>query len=200
MDPDEEFRTLWVGGLVADKVDEDLLYELMLNAGPVESVRIPKGRQFGFVKFVHPEAVPYAVELFGHDTKLFGGYLRLQNKALGLGINNGYRPNPAPNPQYQPNPAPVMAPQGFMVTNNGFTVPANLPPPPVENFRGRDDRRDHHRDDNRSRSRSQGGFGRDRGYDSGRHRGGGGGGGGGRRDQSWDGRSRHQRNDYNKRR
>lgn len=88
---DEEKRTLWVGG-IDSRVDEELLYELMLNAGPIVSVTIPKDKQtmrskpFAFVLYEYEESLPYAVELF-KDTKLFGGSLKLQNRATGLGIS-----------------------------------------------------------------------------------------------------------------
>lgn len=88
---DEERRTLWVGG-IDSRVDEELLYELMLNAGPIINVTIPKDKQtnrpkpFAFVLYEYEESLPYAVELF-KDTKLFGASLRLQNRATGLGIS-----------------------------------------------------------------------------------------------------------------
>jgi len=87
---DEERRTLWVGG-IDSRVDEELLYELMLNAGPIETVTIPKdkftlrAKSFAFVKYEYEESVAYAADLFC-DTKLFGTQLRLQNKATGVGI------------------------------------------------------------------------------------------------------------------
>ncbi|XP_036342411.1 RNA-binding protein 7-like [Rhagoletis pomonella] len=65
---DEQLRTLFVGNL-DDRVTEDLLYEVFLQAGPVEAVRIPKdnsGRQrsFGFVVYSHRCTPPYAIRLF----------------------------------------------------------------------------------------------------------------------------------------
>lgn len=62
---DRDARTLFVGN-IAEKVTEDLLYELMLQAGPIEEVRIPKDREtqkqksFGFVLFKYRCAVEYA--------------------------------------------------------------------------------------------------------------------------------------------
>lgn len=66
MDADEQ-RTIWCGNL-SDKVTEEILYELFLQAGPVRRVKIPKdkeGRQlsYGFVTFKHVESVPYAITL-----------------------------------------------------------------------------------------------------------------------------------------
>ncbi|XP_067623756.1 RNA-binding protein 7 [Eurosta solidaginis] len=65
---DEQSRTLYVGNL-EDRVTEDLLYEIFLQAGPIESVRIPKdnnGRQrsFGFVVYTHRCTPSYALKLF----------------------------------------------------------------------------------------------------------------------------------------
>ncbi|KAK2707768.1 RNA-binding protein 7-like [Artemia franciscana] len=72
---DEDSRTLFVASL-PEQVTEDLLYELLLQAGPVEKVTIPKdkdGKQknFAFVQFKHEESVLYSVELF-LTTTLFG--------------------------------------------------------------------------------------------------------------------------------
>ncbi|XP_030383428.1 putative tRNA pseudouridine synthase Pus10 [Scaptodrosophila lebanonensis] len=65
---DEEQRTLFCGNL-DEHVTDDILYEIFLQAGPIESVRIPKdggGRQrnFGFVTYFHLSAVPFALDLF----------------------------------------------------------------------------------------------------------------------------------------
>lgn len=67
MDCDDDRKTVWCGNL-SDKVTEELLYELFLQAGPVRRVKIPKdkdGKQFsyGFVTFKHAESVPYAISL-----------------------------------------------------------------------------------------------------------------------------------------
>ncbi len=89
---DEEKRTLWVGG-ISDQVDEEILYELFVNAGPLAGVYIPVDREtrrkkpFAFVKFCHPESVPYAVDVM-RDVRLFGRPMRMQNKATGAGMNS----------------------------------------------------------------------------------------------------------------
>lgn len=58
-----------------EKVTEELLYELFLQAGPLEDVRIPQvngvSRNFGFVIFTHEESVPYAIALLDQIT-LYG--------------------------------------------------------------------------------------------------------------------------------
>jgi len=90
---DEQLRTLWVGG-ISDRVDEETLFELFINAGPLQSVRIPVDREtkkqkpFAFVLFAHSESLPFAYELF-RDIKLYGRPLRMQNKETGLGLGGG---------------------------------------------------------------------------------------------------------------
>ncbi|XP_069695561.1 RNA-binding protein 7 [Periplaneta americana] len=80
---DEDKRTVWCGNL-SEKVTEEVLYELFLQAGPLEKVRIPKdrdGRQrnFGFITFKHECSVPYSVALF-EGTSLFNKLLILQSR------------------------------------------------------------------------------------------------------------------------
>ena len=105
-EPDEEqLRTLWCGGL-NEKVTEEVntffgrfytsdaliqvLYELFLNAGPLERVTIPKDREtkqqknFGFIVFEHEESVKFAYDLL-NGVELHRGKIRLQNKTTGLG-------------------------------------------------------------------------------------------------------------------
>jgi hypothetical protein len=93
-EPDEEqLRTLWCGGL-NEKVTEEVLYELFLNAGPLERVTIPKDREtkqqknFGFIVFEHEESVKFAYDLL-NGVELHRGKIRLQNKTTGLGLDSG---------------------------------------------------------------------------------------------------------------
>jgi len=93
-EPDEEqLRTLWCGGL-NDKVTEEVLYELFLNAGPLERVTIPKDRDtkqqksFGFIVFEHEESVKFAYDLL-NGVELHRSKIRLQNKTTGLGLDGG---------------------------------------------------------------------------------------------------------------
>ncbi|XP_076466752.1 uncharacterized protein LOC143297996 [Babylonia areolata] len=76
-------NTLWVGGL-ADEVTEDHLYELFLQAGPLEKVVRPKDKdgtckKFAFVEFRHAESVPYAIQVMD-GVKLFNHHLRLKGR------------------------------------------------------------------------------------------------------------------------
>ncbi|KAK7871632.1 hypothetical protein R5R35_001819 [Gryllus longicercus] len=80
---DEDSRTIWCGNL-SENVSEEILYELFLQAGPLQSVRIPKSREgkqraFGFVTYKHECSVPYALALF-EGTELFRKELRLQSR------------------------------------------------------------------------------------------------------------------------
>lgn len=62
---DKDSRTLFVGN-IGEKVTEELLYELMLQAGPIEEINIPKDKEtkkqksFGFILFKYKCAVEYA--------------------------------------------------------------------------------------------------------------------------------------------
>ncbi|KAH8333665.1 hypothetical protein KR059_002018 [Drosophila kikkawai] len=65
---DEEQRTLFCGNL-DERVSEEILYEVFLQAGPIEEVRIPtdnmgRQRNFGFVTYQHQCAVPFALQLY----------------------------------------------------------------------------------------------------------------------------------------
>lgn len=78
--------TLYVGNL-DDKVTESLLWELMLQVGPVAHVHIPRDRitqthqGYGFVEFVGEEDADYALKVMS-GVRLFGKTLRL-NKSSG---------------------------------------------------------------------------------------------------------------------
>ncbi|KAL1140890.1 hypothetical protein AAG570_000818 [Ranatra chinensis] len=63
------------------KVTELLLYELFLQAGPIDRVHIPsldgKNRTYGFVTFKHKCSVPYASQLM-KNTYLYGRKLMVR--------------------------------------------------------------------------------------------------------------------------
>ncbi|XP_028172065.1 RNA-binding protein 7 [Ostrinia furnacalis] len=80
---EDDNRTLWCGNL-PEQVTEELLYELFLQAGPLEKVRIARdkdGRQksFAFITFCHEVSVPYAIALF-RGTALYHKTLTLQGR------------------------------------------------------------------------------------------------------------------------
>lgn len=68
MDSDtNDQRTIWCGNL-SEKLTEEILYELFLQAGPIQRVSIPKDREgrplsYGFVTFKHESSVQYATQL-----------------------------------------------------------------------------------------------------------------------------------------
>ncbi|XP_021706925.1 RNA-binding protein 7-like [Aedes aegypti] len=81
---EEDERTLWCGNL-AEKVTEELLYELFLQAGPVEMVKIPQDkdkrpRSFAFITFAHGASVEYAMNIFD-GTRLFNRQLTIHKKS-----------------------------------------------------------------------------------------------------------------------
>ena len=79
----EEKKTLYCGNL-DHRVTEELLYEVFLQAGPLESVKIPiiRGRpaNFAFVEYVHACSAPYALKLY-EGLKLFRKAVNIQYKA-----------------------------------------------------------------------------------------------------------------------
>ncbi|XP_021712243.1 RNA-binding protein 7-like [Aedes aegypti] len=101
---EEDERTLWCGNL-AEKVTEELLYELFLQAGPVEMVKIPQDkdkrpRSFAFITFAHGASVEYAMNIFD-GTRLFNRQLTIHKKSKN-GQNAG-SPK-VNNPQQKPWP------------------------------------------------------------------------------------------------
>ncbi|XP_043286500.1 splicing regulator RBM11 isoform X1 [Venturia canescens] len=83
MDMSRDMRTLWCGNL-SNRVTEDILYELFLQAGPLEEVKIPRDRDsrpraYGFVTYKHDESVDYALELY-KGTSLYGKELCIDKK------------------------------------------------------------------------------------------------------------------------
>jgi RNA recognition motif-containing protein len=77
--------TLFVGEL-AEEVTEELVWELMLQAGPVSRVHLPKDKLsgthqgYGFVEFATAEDADYALRVL-NMVKLFGRSLRLNRSA-----------------------------------------------------------------------------------------------------------------------
>lgn len=84
---DEEQRTLFVANL-DERVTEELLYEVFLQAGPIERVKIPKdnagrARSFGFVTYTSRISLPYAMHLLkGLSLYRKSLAIKFQNKAV----------------------------------------------------------------------------------------------------------------------
>ncbi|XP_063236001.1 RNA-binding protein 7 [Bacillus rossius redtenbacheri] len=105
----DDQRTLWCGNL-ADKVTEAILYELFLQAGPLQRVTIPtdrdgRQRSYAFITFKHECSVLYALSLF-EDTKLFNRVLSLSAKSgrAAEGLDRG------PSGRRAEAPVPLVAP------------------------------------------------------------------------------------------
>ena len=73
--------TVYVGGL-DEQCTEELIWELMLQAGPVVNVHMPKDRItgihmfYGFVEFLSEEDADYAIKVL-NMIKLFGKPIRI---------------------------------------------------------------------------------------------------------------------------
>lgn len=70
----DDAKTVWCGNL-SDQVTEELLFELFLQAAPLERVRIPTDREgrksnFAFITFKHEVSVNYAQQLL-NGTRLY---------------------------------------------------------------------------------------------------------------------------------
>uniref|UniRef100_A0A182MGZ2 RRM domain-containing protein n=1 Tax=Anopheles culicifacies TaxID=139723 RepID=A0A182MGZ2_9DIPT len=79
----EDDRTLWCGNL-SESVTEEILYELFLQAGPLENVKIPRDadrrqRSYAFITFQHACSVEYAINIF-EGTALLQRPLTLHRK------------------------------------------------------------------------------------------------------------------------
>jgi RNA recognition motif-containing protein len=76
--------TVWIGGL-EPQTTEELVWELMLQAGPVVSVNLPRDKitqthqGFAFCEFIDADTADYACRLM-NNIKLYGKQLRI-NKA-----------------------------------------------------------------------------------------------------------------------
>lgn len=88
--------TIYVGGL-DEKVNESLLWELFVQAGPVVNVHMPKDRVtmmhqgYGFVEFLAEEDADYAIKIM-NMIKLYGKPIRVNKasahqKNLDVGAN-----------------------------------------------------------------------------------------------------------------
>lgn len=112
---EEADRTLFIRNL-DQKVTEELLFELFLQAGPLVRTKIPKdpdGKQktFGFAVFKHEVSVPYAMQLL-NGTTLFGKTIHVQFRS---GSSHGNSPGNSQNssPANTPNPHGARSPVQF---------------------------------------------------------------------------------------
>ncbi|XP_041796885.1 RNA-binding protein 7 [Chelmon rostratus] len=134
---DEADRTLFIRNL-DQRVTEELLFELFLQAGPLIKTKIPKdaeGKQktFGFAVYKHEVSVPYAVQLL-NGTSLCGRTLHVQFRSGSSHSNspgNSQNSSPAntPNPHGQRTPIQFSPPPYTPPPqrHRSFSSPDNLP-------------------------------------------------------------------------
>lgn len=144
----DDDRTLWVGN-IDSSVNEEILWELFLQAAPLESVTIPKdpktGRQrnYGFIMFRHEDSVQYVIDLMD-GIKLYGTPLALNRKSktgkgseenLGRLTPKSNRMNPDHGPDYQRTQRdwgfPCRPPLNFM---NSYANPFFITQYPFQNM------------------------------------------------------------------
>lgn len=112
---DEADRTLFIRNL-DQRVTEELLFELFLQAGPLIRTKIPKdpdGKQktFGFAVFKHEVSVPYAMQLL-NGTMLFGKSIHVQFRS-GSSHSNSPGNSQNSSPANTPNPHGARSPVHF---------------------------------------------------------------------------------------
>lgn len=112
---EEADRTLFIRNL-DQRVTEEVLFELFLQAGPLIRTKIPKdpdGKQktFGFAVFKHEVSAPYAMQLL-NGTILFGKAIHVQFRS---GSSHGSSPGNSQNssPANTPNPHGTRSPVQF---------------------------------------------------------------------------------------
>ncbi|XP_043482249.1 RNA-binding protein 7 [Leptopilina heterotoma] len=127
----EDERTIWLGNLNSEKVTEDVLYELFLQAGPLDRIHIPKDREgkqrnFAFVTYKHLVSVPYAVTLFD-GTMLFNRqvYMKARSNEAQPNTNSAEQ-----NHHYQ-NELIQLGNQMLQCIPNPSLVYGNFPSPPM---------------------------------------------------------------------
>lgn len=102
---DEELRTLFCGNL-DERVSEEVLYEVFLQAGPIEEVRIPtdntgRQRNFGFVRYQHLCAVPFALQLY-QGLELYQKKVTVKQQGADRARQQQQSPSFAPSRQRNP--------------------------------------------------------------------------------------------------
>merc|ERR1711935_1293922 len=82
---EDETCVLWCGNLDL-QVTQEHLYELMMQAGPVEKVTKPKEKNFAFILFKHRESVGYALKVV-EGIELFERRLNMRQRETGARNN-----------------------------------------------------------------------------------------------------------------
>ncbi|KAM3875510.1 RNA-binding protein 7 [Diretmus argenteus] len=121
---DETDRTLFIRNL-DQRVTEELLFELFLQAGPLIRTKIPldtekKQKSFGFAVYKHEVSAPYAVQLL-NGMSLFGRTIHVQ-------FRSGSSHSSSPGSSQNPIPANTPNPHGQR-TQFQMNSPPYTPPP-----------------------------------------------------------------------
>ncbi|XP_056467105.1 RNA-binding protein 7 [Gadus chalcogrammus] len=121
---EEADRTLFIRNL-DQRVSEEILFELFVQAGPLCKTKIPKdneGKQktFGFAVYRHEVSVPYAMQLLD-GTTLFG-------KTIGVQFRSGSSHSNSPGKQQNTSPGNTPNPHG-RITPVQWNSPPYSPSP-----------------------------------------------------------------------
>uniref|UniRef100_T1J6P2 RRM domain-containing protein n=1 Tax=Strigamia maritima TaxID=126957 RepID=T1J6P2_STRMM len=135
-------KTLWCGNL-SPNVTEDLLFELFLQAGPLEKVTLPKDkdgkiRSYAFIMFKHSISVAYATDLL-NGISLLGRPLRLKPRSISTDSPNSSTNYEHTNDSHDQRgnmrrPERVHRTNSFSESTNSRNVEIwsnNFPPPPL---------------------------------------------------------------------
>jgi len=132
-------RCVFVGNLES-RVTEEILWELFLQAGPLEAVHIPKdketGRQksYGFVSFSHEVSAPYAIRLMD-GIPLYGRPISVNHAGQNSNSNSPGNQSPSSYGYGFPDDpqlrwSPFDNPNGQFGPRHGLMTP---PPPLLRN-------------------------------------------------------------------
>lgn len=122
-------RCLFIGNLDS-RVTEEILWELFLQAGPLEAVHIPKdketGRQksYGFIRFSHEVSVPYTISLM-NGIALYGRAITVKKAQQTTNSPGNQSPSSFSSPplfvnqngQSSPFPSPYQSNYGCGLSN-----------------------------------------------------------------------------------
>ncbi|XP_063975640.1 RNA-binding protein 7 [Diachasmimorpha longicaudata] len=139
---DEDSRIVFCGNL-SSRCNEDILYELFLQAGPVEKVNIPKDRdgnqkKFGFVTFRHSVSVPYALNLL-EGTSIYSRPLTIRARQSSPEQNIGIIPRKVNNSNANEMAAfDNQVLMGYQMSQVGYNMMSMIVPPrlmayPIQN-------------------------------------------------------------------
>ncbi|KAF8359950.1 rbm-7, partial [Pristionchus pacificus] len=125
-------RSVYITNFSAE-VTEDLLKELFIQVGPVETVFVKKndtgGRDFALVAFVHPESVLFAVETLD-EIRLFNTPLNVKPK-MGTEQEKAYRRKQEEQRNSRLNSTPTGHGDYGSYLLNSLSSGMILPPPPI---------------------------------------------------------------------